>query len=52
MLGLVAAYAVNSMFHELSVIPMVNMLMFFLAGLVCSPRYAHQSASGPSASSA
>lgn len=52
LLGLVTAYGVNSMFHELSVIPMVNMLMFLLAGLVCRPCYAHQSASGPSASSA
>lgn len=30
---MVAAYFPNGMFHEMSVIPMLNMLMFFVAGL-------------------
>jgi hypothetical protein len=30
---MVVAYLVNGMFHEVSVIPMLNMLMFFIAGL-------------------
>ena len=30
---LVGAYLANGMFHEMSVIPMLNMLMFFVAGL-------------------
>lgn len=33
MVLMVAAYFPNGMFHEMSVIPMLNMLMFFIAGL-------------------
>ena len=28
-----ANYLVNAMFHDMSVIPMVNMFLFFLAGV-------------------
>ena len=34
MLGLLAAYACNGMFHDVLVIPMVHMFLFFLAGVV------------------
>lgn len=33
-LGLVANYAINAMFHDVSIIAMVNMLLFFCAGVV------------------
>jgi O-antigen ligase len=33
MILLIAAYIANGMFHELSLIPMLNMLVFFVAGL-------------------
>ena len=33
MIGLLAAYACNGMFHDVLVIPMVHMFLFFLAGV-------------------
>jgi hypothetical protein len=32
-LAVAANYAVNGMFHDMSVIPMANMLLFFVAGV-------------------
>jgi O-antigen ligase len=37
-LAVLANYVVNGMFHEVSVIPMVHMLLFFAAGLIESVR--------------
>jgi O-antigen ligase len=33
-LALLAVYLSNAMFHDLAIIPMVNMLLFFLAGVM------------------
>jgi O-antigen ligase len=48
-LALVAAYVCNAMFHDLSIIPMVNMLLFFLAGVLAglAPLAAEITASAP-----
>jgi hypothetical protein len=37
-LGMMSAFLVNGMFHDLLIIPMVNMYLFFLAGVVRSVR--------------
>jgi O-antigen ligase len=37
-LAVMAAYAANAMFHEMSIIPTVNMLLFFMAGLAAGAR--------------
>ncbi len=36
LLGSLATYAVNSMFHDMLIIPMVHMFLFFMAGLAVS----------------
>ena len=33
LLALLAAYAINGMFHDVAIISMVNMLLFFVAGV-------------------
>ena len=33
MIGAITAYACNGMFHDVMVIPMVHMFLFFLAGI-------------------
>ena len=46
LIGLLAAYLCNGMFHDVSVIPMMNMILFFTGGLALT-RFAtpkHQSA--------
>jgi O-antigen ligase len=52
-LAVLANYVVNGMFHEVSVIPMVHMLLFFAAGMIESVRpraqFARTSARVPSA---
>jgi hypothetical protein len=32
-MAMIGSYLANAMFHDLSIIPMVNMALFFLAGL-------------------
>jgi O-antigen ligase len=34
LMTVISCYAVNGMFHDVSIIPMANMLLFFLAGIV------------------
>ena len=38
-LAMMGSYLTNAMFHDLSIIPMVNMVLFFLAGLTSGLSY-------------
>jgi O-antigen ligase len=45
LLAVLGVYFVNGMFHEISVVPMANMTLFFLAGVTAALRPALQPAS-------
>jgi O-antigen ligase len=43
-LAMLGSYFTNAMFHDLSIIPMVNMFLFFMAGLTSNLSWRAQSA--------
>ena len=51
-LALVGSYLANAMFHDVSIIPMVNMLLFFMAGVTAGLRPFCEPAKSPASSGA